>query len=42
MPRPLTRIGDKLQRENFTFYAPIGTGILISIVLRFVLWLLDR
>ncbi|MER8578503.1 DUF2905 domain-containing protein [Mesorhizobium sp. M1423] len=31
-----------IQRENFTFYAPIGTGILISIVLSFVLWLLNR
>ncbi|MER8381623.1 DUF2905 domain-containing protein [Mesorhizobium sp. M0142] len=31
-----------IQRENFTFYVPIGTGILISIVLSFVLWLLNR
>ncbi|TIQ22107.1 MAG: DUF2905 domain-containing protein [Mesorhizobium sp.] len=31
-----------IERENFTFYAPIGTGILISIVLSFVLWLLNR
>ncbi|MER9420534.1 DUF2905 domain-containing protein [Mesorhizobium sp. M0306] len=31
-----------IQRENFTFYTPIGTGILISIVLSFVLWLLNR
>lgn len=31
-----------IQRENFAFYAPIGTGILISIVLSFVLWLLNR
>lgn len=45
----LSRVGlDRLpgdvviQRENFTFYAPIGTGILISIVLSFVLWLLNR
>jgi hypothetical protein len=31
-----------IERENFTFYAPIGTGILISIVLSFFLWLLNR
>lgn len=31
-----------IERENFTFYVPIATGILISIVLSFVLWLLNR
>ncbi|MER9133576.1 DUF2905 domain-containing protein [Mesorhizobium sp. M0768] len=31
-----------IERENFTFYAPIGSGILLSIVLSFVLWLLSR
>jgi hypothetical protein len=31
-----------IERDNFTFYAPIVTGILISLVLSFVLWLLSR
>ena len=31
-----------IQREGFTFYAPITTGILVSIVLSLVLWLLSR
>jgi hypothetical protein len=31
-----------IRREGFTFYAPIATGILISIVLSVVLWLLRR
>ena len=31
-----------IRREGFTFYAPIATGILISIVLSAVLWLLRR
>ncbi|WP_352902061.1 DUF2905 family protein [Mesorhizobium sp. M1340] len=31
-----------IQRETFTSYAPIGTAILISIGLSFVLWLLNR
>lgn len=31
-----------IQRENFTFYAPITTGILVSIVLSLVLWLFSR
>ncbi len=35
--------GDILvQRESFTFYAPITTGILVSVVLSLVLWLLSR
>ena len=35
--------GDILvQREGFTFYAPITTGILVSVVLSLVLWLLSR
>lgn len=29
-------------RENFTLYIPITTGLLISIVLTVVLWLLNR
>lgn len=28
--------------EKFTFYAPITTGILVSIVLSLVLWFLNR
>ncbi len=31
-----------IERENFTFYFPLTTGILISIVLSFLLWLWMR
>jgi multisubunit Na+/H+ antiporter MnhG subunit len=31
-----------VRREGFTLYAPIATGILISIVLSVVFWLLRR
>lgn len=31
-----------IERENFTFYFPLTTGILISIVLSVLLWLLMR
>lgn len=31
-----------IEREGFTFYAPIATGLLISIVLSILLWLLNR
>jgi Protein of unknown function (DUF2905) len=31
-----------VRREGFTFYAPIATGIVISIVLSVVFWLLRR
>jgi hypothetical protein len=31
-----------IQRDNFTFYAPITTGILLSLVLSLILWLLSR
>ncbi|SJM33134.1 DUF2905 domain-containing protein [Mesorhizobium delmotii] len=31
-----------IERENFTFYVPIATGILISIVLSIILWLVNR
>jgi hypothetical protein len=31
-----------IQREGFTFYAPITTGILVSVILSLVLWLLSR
>ena len=31
-----------IERGTFTFYAPITTGLLVSLVLSFVLWLLNR
>ena len=31
-----------LKRENFTFYFPLATSIIISIVLSFILWLFRR
>jgi hypothetical protein len=31
-----------IRRENFTFYAPIATGLLVSIVISLILWLLNR
>ncbi|MBT1071788.1 DUF2905 domain-containing protein [Pelotalea chapellei] len=31
-----------IKKENFSFYFPIGTCILISLLLSFVLWLLRR
>lgn len=31
-----------IERENFTFYAPIATGLLLSIVLSLLLWLIGR
>lgn len=31
-----------IERENFRFYFPITTSILISIVLSLILWLLNR
>ena len=35
--------GDVLiQRKNFTFYFPLTTSILVSIVLTLFLWLLSR
>jgi len=30
------------QREGFTFYAPITTGILVSVALSLILWLFSR
>jgi hypothetical protein len=32
----------RVEREHFSFYFPLTTGILISIVLSLVLWLLRR
>ena len=31
-----------IQRDGFTFYAPITTGILVSLVLSLILWLFSR
>jgi hypothetical protein len=31
-----------IQRKNFTFYFPLATSILLSIVITFILWLLGR
>lgn len=31
-----------IERENFTFYAPIVTGLIVSIVLSAILWLINR
>ncbi|MCA1438659.1 DUF2905 domain-containing protein [Ensifer sp. IC4062] len=31
-----------IQRENFTIYIPITTGLLFSIALSAILWLLNR
>jgi hypothetical protein len=32
----------RIQREQFSFYFPLTTGILVSIVLSVILWLLRR
>jgi hypothetical protein len=42
--RPRIRLpGDfVIERENFTFYAPIGTSLLISLVVSLILWLFNR
>ncbi|GFO61280.1 hypothetical protein GMST_36050 [Geomonas silvestris] len=31
-----------IKRENFTFYFPLATSIIVSVVLSFVLWLLRK
>jgi hypothetical protein len=31
-----------IKRDNFSFYFPITTGILISVILSLVMWLLYR
>jgi len=31
-----------IERENFRLYLPLGTSILISVVLSLVLWLIGR
>jgi len=32
----------RIERENFTFYFPLATSILISVLISVVLWLLSR
>ena len=31
-----------IKRENFSFYFPLATSILISVILSFILWLFRR
>jgi len=31
-----------IQRKNFTFYFPLVTSILLSIIISFIIWLLGR
>ncbi|MCX8028003.1 MAG: DUF2905 domain-containing protein [Thermodesulfovibrionales bacterium] len=31
-----------IKRENFTFYFPLATSILISVVLTFIFWLFSK
>jgi len=31
-----------VERKNFSFYFPVGTGILISIILSLAMWLFGR
>lgn len=31
-----------IKRENFSFYFPIATSILVSLIISFLLWLLKR
>ncbi len=31
-----------IQKRNFTFYFPVVTSILISVILTFILWLVGR
>lgn len=31
-----------IQKKNFSFYFPITTSIIISIILSFIMWLLSR
>lgn len=31
-----------IQKKNFTFYFPVATSILISVVLTLILWLIGR
>jgi hypothetical protein len=31
-----------VKKENFTFYFPLATSIIVSIILSFILWLLRK
>lgn len=31
-----------IQRKNFTFYFPLATSILLSVILTFIFWLIRR
>jgi ribose/xylose/arabinose/galactoside ABC-type transport system permease subunit len=32
----------KVERENWSFYFPLGTSLLLSVVLSLILWLFSR
>lgn len=41
--RPGRLPGDiAIKRKNFSFYFPLGTSILLSLLLTFILWLIRR
>ena len=31
-----------IERENFTFYAPIASGLIVGLILSVILWLFSR
>jgi hypothetical protein len=31
-----------IQRKNFTFYFPIATSIILSVILTFIFWIISR
>lgn len=31
-----------IQRKNFTFYFPLATSIILSLIITFILWLIGR
>ena len=31
-----------IQRDNFTFYAPLTTGVLFSLLLSLIFWIINR
>ncbi len=31
-----------IQKKNFTFYFPLGTSIVISVILSLILWLISK
>jgi hypothetical protein len=31
-----------IQRKNFTFYFPLATGLILSVILSVILWLITR